>query len=242
MLKTFSLSDVGKKRTMNQDYIFTSEEPVGNLPNLFALADGMGGYNGGEYASLRTVETVTSFIDKSKSTTPRKLFTEAIKEANHIIRDEASKNPEYDRMGTTIVLASVVGDCLQVANVGDSRLYVIGDDIKQVTVDHSYVEEMIKMGSLDRESARTHPQKNIITRAVGADDDIDADFFTVRLHKGDMVLMCSDGLTNMLEDSEILMILKKERDIASKAEALVAAANNSGGKDNISVILIEPFA
>ncbi len=242
MLKTFSLSDVGKKRTMNQDYIFTSEEPVGNLPNLFALADGMGGYNGGEYASLRTVETVTSFIDKSKSTTPRKLFTEAIKEANRIIRDEASQNPEYDKMGTTIVLASVVGDCLQVANVGDSRLYVIGDDIKQVTVDHSYVEEMIKMGSLDRESARTHPQKNIITRAVGADDDIDADFFTVRLHKGDMVLMCSDGLTNMLEDSEILMILKKERDIASKAEALVAAANNSGGKDNISVILIEPFA
>ena len=98
------------------------------------------------------------------------------------------------------------------------------------------------MGSLDRESARTHPQKNIITRAVGADDDIESDFFTVRLHKGDIVLMCSDGLTNMLEDSEILMILKKERDIASKAEALVEAANNSGGKDNISVILIEPFA
>ena len=242
MLKTFSISDVGKKRTMNQDYIFTSESPVGNLPNLFALADGMGGYNGGEYASARTVETVTSFIEKSKNTTPRKLFTESIKEANRVIRTEASENPEFDRMGTTIVLASVVGDCLQVANVGDSRLYVIGDDIKQVTVDHSYVEEMIKMGSLDRESARTHPQKNIITRAVGADDDIDTDFFTVRLRKNDLVLMCSDGLTNMLEDSEILMILKKERDIASKAEALVAAANNSGGKDNISVILIEPFA
>jgi len=242
VLKTFSISDVGKKRTMNQDYIFTSESPVGNLPNLFALADGMGGYNGGEYASKRTVEIVTAFIEKSKSTTPRKLFTEAIKEANSDIRTEASENPEYDRMGTTLVLASVVGDCLQVANVGDSRLYVIGDDIKQVTVDHSYVEEMIKMGSLDRESARTHPQKNIITRAVGADDDIDADFFTVRLHKGDMVLMCSDGLTNMLEDSEILMILKKERDIASKAEALVQAANDLGGKDNISVILIEPFA
>lgn len=242
MLKTFSLSDVGKKRTMNQDYIFTSEKPVGNLPNLFALADGMGGYNGGEYASLRTVETVTKFIEESKATTPRKLFTEAVKEANRVIRAEALENPEYDRMGTTLVLAAVVGDCLQVANVGDSRLYVIGDDIKQVTVDHSYVEEMIKMGSLDRESARTHPQKNIITRAVGADDDIESDFFTVRLHRGDIVLMCSDGLTNMLEDSEILMILKKERDIASKAEALVEAANNSGGKDNISVILIEPFA
>ena len=161
----------------------------------------MGGYNGGEYASLRTVETVTKFIEESKATTPRKLFTEAVKEANRVIRAEALENPEYDRMGTTLVLAAVVGDCLQVANVGDSRLYVIGDDIKQVTVDHSYVEEMIKMGSLDRESARTHPQKNIITRAVGADDDIETDFFTVRLHKGDTVLMCSDGLTNMLEDS-----------------------------------------
>ena len=177
MLKTFSLSDVGKKRTMNQDYICTSETPVGNLPNLFALADGMGGYNGGEYASARTVEIVSSFIEKSKNTTPRKLFTEAVREANRVIRTEASENPEYDRMGTTLVLASIVGDCLQVANVGDSRLYVIGDDIKQITVDHSYVEEMIKMGSLDRESARTHPQKNIITRAVGADDTIDTDFF-----------------------------------------------------------------
>ena len=104
MLKTFSLSDVGKKRTMNQDYIFTSEKPVGNLPNLFALADGMGGYNGGEYASLRTVETVTKFIEESKATTPRKLFTEAIKEANRVIRAEALENPEYDRMGTTLEL------------------------------------------------------------------------------------------------------------------------------------------
>ncbi len=241
MLKTFSITDVGKKRTMNQDFVYTCEEPVGNLPNLFALADGMGGYNGGEYASSRSVEIICEYIENSQDTTPRRLFEEAIKAANSEIRNKASDNPELDKMGTTIVLASVIGECLQIANVGDSRLYIIGDDIRQVTVDHSYVEEMIKMGSLDRESARTHPQKNIITRAIGASEDIVPDFFTVKLKKNEMILMCSDGLTNMLEDEEILMLVRKERDLAGMAVKLIEAANDNGGLDNVSVILIKPF-
>lgn len=239
MLKTFSLTDVGKKRTSNQDFVFTTEEPVGNLPNLFALADGMGGYNGGEFASSETVSAIRKYIESSMDTTPRKLFDEAIHAANKLIRKEARKNPEFDKMGTTIVLASVIGDCLQVANVGDSRLYVIGEDIRQVTVDHSYVEEMIKVGSLSREGAKSHPQKNIITRAVGAADDISPDFFTIKLKKDEYVLMCSDGLTNMIEDEEILMIIKGERDVAGMAEKLIETANNNGGKDNISVIIIK---
>ncbi len=241
MLKTFSLSDIGKKRIMNQDYIYTSEAPVGNLPNLFVLADGMGGYSGGEYASMHSVEVICESVKNSRETAARRIFEDAIEMANTEIRIAASKNPEYDRMGTTVVLASIIGECLQVANVGDSRLYVIGDDIRQITEDHSYVEEMIKLGSLDRESARTHPQKNIITRAIGADDTVTPDFFTVKLKKGDIVLMCSDGLSNMLEDDEILMILKKERDLAGMVSELVAAANDNGGKDNVSVIVIDPF-
>lgn len=241
MLKSFSLSDIGKKRIMNQDYVYTSEAPVGNLPNLFVLADGMGGYSGGEYASMHSVEVICDSVKNSRETTTRRIFEDAIAKANTEIREEASKNPEYDRMGTTVVLATILGECLQVANVGDSRLYVIGDDIRQITEDHSYVEEMIKLGSLDRESARTHPQKNIITRAIGADDTVTPDFFTVKLKKDDIVLMCSDGLSNMLEDDEILMILKKERDLAGMVSELVAAANNNGGKDNVSVIVIDPF-
>lgn len=241
MLKSFSLSDIGKKRIMNQDYIYTSEAPVGNLPNLFVLADGMGGYSGGEYASMHSVEVICDSVKNSRETTTRRIFEDAIAKANTEIREEASKKPEYDRMGTTVVLATILGECLQVANVGDSRLYVIGDDIRQITEDHSYVEEMIKLGSLDRESARTHPQKNIITRAIGADDTVTPDFFTVKLKKDDIVLMCSDGLSNMLEDDEILMILKKERDLAGMVSELVAAANNNGGKDNVSVIVIDPF-
>ncbi len=126
--------------------------------------------------------------------------------------------------------------------MGDSRLYVIGEKITQITRDHSLVEEMVRMGGLDREDARTHRDKNIITRAIGAADSVDIDFFNVELRQDEVVLMCSDGLTNMLEDEEIRMILNGQRDIVEKAEELVKAANNNGGKDNISVVLIEPFA
>ena len=135
-----------------------------------------------------------------------------------------------------------MGRFLRVANVGDSRLYVIGEKITQITRDHSLVEEMVRMGGLDREDARTHRDKNIITRAIGAADSVDIDFFNVELRQDEVVLMCSDGLTNMLEDEEIRMILNGQRDIVEKAEELVKAANNNGGKDNISVVLIEPFA
>lgn len=241
MLKTFSQTDKGKKRMTNQDFVFTSEEPVGNLPNLFILADGMGGYNGGGYASSYTTEVMTELIKTLPDTTPRSIFEKAITRANTEIRKKALESIELDRMGTTVVTCSIFGDVLQAANVGDSRLYIVGDEIRQVTVDHSYVEEMIKVGSLDRESARNHPKKNIITRAVGADDEIYPDFFTVRLKPSEKILMCSDGLSNMLDDSEILTICKSERDLAGMVSKLVEAANNNGGLDNVSVIVIDPF-
>ncbi len=154
----------------------------------------------------------------------------------------ANENPDLEGMGTTVVAATCIGEELHVANVGDSRLYVIGEKITQVTRDHSLVEEMIRMGGIGREEARNHPDKNIITRAIGARDTIEIDFFHEELKSGDIVLMCSDGLTNMLEDEEIRMILNGQRDIVEKAEQLVKAANNNGGKDNIAVVLIEPFA
>lgn len=226
---------------MNQDYVYSSENPVGALPNLFIVADGMGGHNGGGYASNYGVEVLVRAIETSGENHPRHIIEEAIKATNYAVRKKASEDPELNGMGTTLVVASVMeGNCLQVANVGDSRLYVIGDEIRQITTDHSYVEEMVRMGGLDRESARTHPKKNIITRAIGADEEVVPDFFTVKLQPGETVLMCSDGLTNMLDDEEIRMILSGQRDIVEKAEELVKAANNNGGKDNIAVILIEP--
>lgn len=242
MLKTFSITDIGRRRKLNQDFVYSSEEPVGNLPNLFLVADGMGGHNAGDYASKYTVETIVEEISRSFEKNPVRILQKAIEKANAHIREKAMEDETLSGMGTTVVAATCLGKYLQVANVGDSRLYVLGDKITQITRDHSLVEEMVRMGGIDRESARNHPDKNIITRAVGAQDTVDIDFFSVELNAGEMVLMCSDGLTNMLEDEEIRLILNGQRDIEERAEELVKAANNNGGKDNIAVIIIEPFA
>lgn len=242
VLKTFSITDIGKKRKLNQDYVYTSENPVGNLPNIFIVADGMGGHNAGDYASKYAVETIVKEIGISFEVNPERILAKAIEKANADIIRLAGENPEMEGMGTTVVAATCIGKYLKVANVGDSRLYVVGEKITQITRDHSLVEEMVRMGGLDRETARNHPDKNIITRAVGAAEKVEIDFFEVELHTGEIVLMCSDGLTNMLEDEEIRMILNGQRDIVEKAEELVKAANNNGGRDNIAVVLIEPFA
>lgn len=243
MLKAFSKTDIGRKRKLNQDVVYTSGESVGKLPNLFLVADGMGGHNAGDYASKMTVETIVEKIRGSHETNPVIILEAAISAANTLVRDKAEQEPELEGMGTTVVAASCDGSVLHVANVGDSRLYVAGNKgIRQITKDHSWVEEMVRRGGLAKEDARNHPDKNIITRAVGAEDTVKIDFFTVELEEGDMVLMCTDGLTNMLEDEEILKILEVSRDIAEMAEELVRAANEKGGKDNISVILVDPMA
>ena len=243
MIKTFSITNIGKKRKLNQDFVYTSEKPIGNLPNLFIVADGMGGHNAGDYASKVTVETIVEKAGSSLETDSARILEEAIKAANTLIRAKACESVDLEGMGTTVVAATCLGDRLCVANVGDSRLYVAnGRQMRQITKDHSWVEEMVRRGGLGREEAKNHPGKNIITRAVGADDNVKVDFFTVQLKEGDLILMCTDGLTNMLEDVEIRMILDGARDIVEKAQELVEAANQNGGRDNISVILIDPLS
>ena len=240
MLKTFSITDIGRKRKQNQDYVFTSERAIGNLPNLFIVADGMGGHKAGEYASKYTVETICNCVERSFEKNPMLILQKAIETANIHIRRRASEDESPEGMGTTVVAATCPGMHLQVANVGDSRLYVVNEGIRQITRDHSLVEEMVRMGGINREAARNHPDKNIITRAIGANDTVEADFFTVELTAGDIVLLCSDGLTNMLEDQEIQEILGGYGELPEKAQRLIETANAHGGKDNIAVILIEP--
>lgn len=239
MLKTFSITDVGRKRQMNQDSVFSSEIAIGNLPNLFIVADGMGGHRAGDYASKCTVDTMKEVVGDSLENDPVAILREAIEEANRRIYVKSAEDAEYEGMGTTVVAATITGNILRIANVGDSRLYIINDEIKQITKDHSLVEEMIRMGGLDRDAARIHPDKNIITRAVGVSEQVLVDFFTVELTKQDTILLCSDGLTNMLDDEEILMIVRGQRDVVEKAQQLVYMANERGGKDNISVVLLE---
>lgn len=242
MLKTFSMTDIGRKRKLNQDYVYTCETPIGNLPNLFIVADGMGGHNAGDFASKHTVEVIVRTITDSEETEPVRIIKQAIQNANAFIRRKSDEDEALRGMGTTVVVATVIGECLYVANVGDSRLYIMDEEIRQITRDHSLVEEMVRIGEIDRESARTHPDKNIITRAIGAAEEIEVDFFEIELQRGDVILMCTDGLTNMLEDRDIRKIMKGQRDVAGKAEELIKGANNNGGKDNIGVIIIEPFA
>jgi protein phosphatase len=242
VLKTFSVTDIGMKRKLNQDYIYASEKAIGNLPNLFIVADGMGGHKAGDFASKCTVETICDLAARSFEKNPVLILKKAIETANGNVWKKSAEDENFEGMGTTVVAASCLGKYLQIANVGDSRLYVIGEEITQITRDHSLVEEMIRMGGIDRGEARNHPDKNIITRAIGAADTVDIDFFSVELKPLEKVLMCSDGLTNMLEDEEIRMIVQGEGSIEGRARELISVANERGGKDNISVILIEQSA
>lgn len=242
MIKSFSVTDIGRKRKLNQDFVYSSDEPVGNLKNVYIVADGMGGHQAGDYASKCTVETMVREIRGCFEQSPIRILSRAIRIANDQVRRKAREDESLYGMGTTVVAATVLGKYLQVANVGDSRLYIINEEVRQITRDHSLVEEMVRMGGLDREAARNHPDKNIITRAIGARDTIEIDFFHEELKSGDLVLMCSDGLTNMLEDEEIGRILKTPGMIEERAERLIDAANQNGGRDNIAVILIDVFA
>mgnify|MGYP000802272246 FL=1 len=201
-MKSCCVTDVGQRRTTNQDFVYASEEPVGNLPNLFVVADGMGGHKAGDMASRYTVEVILESVRMDKEQNPIKVIRKAIEKANTKVLEKASQDANLAGMGTTVVVATVIGHYIYVANVGDSRLYLIRDKIEQITKDHSLVEEMVRIGEINREQARNHPDKNIITRAIGARNRISIDFFDMRLEPGDVILMCSDGLSNMLEDKE----------------------------------------
>ena len=239
-MKKCSLTDIGMRREMNQDYFYSSEEPVGSLPNLFLVADGMGGHNAGEFASRYAVEIIVNTAKNTEKTDTIGILKECLSNANASLRAYADDHEEMRGMGTTMVAAVLDGRRLVTVNVGGSRLYVVGDRIRQITQDHSLVQEMVRLGEMDQESARTHPDRNIITRAIGADRKVQADVFETVLEPGDRILLCSDGLTNMVEDDEILRILNGSGDLVSKTEYLVELANRNGGKDNITVITIEP--
>ena len=240
-MKSYCITDVGQRRVTNQDFVYRSDEPVGNLPNLYIVADGMGGHKAGDYASHYTAETLIESVTEDEEKNPIKIIRKAIEKANERVLEKSLSDEELAGMGTTVVVATVIGHYLYVANVGDSRLYLITDKITQITKDHSLVEEMVRIGEINREQARNHPDKNIITRAVGIEKKVKIDFFDMRLEKGDLILMCSDGLSNMLEDREIEEIIKKGGELSEIVDELVERANQNGGKDNIAVILIEPL-
>ena len=239
-MKACALTDTGRVRTANQDYVYASVEPVGSLPNLFVVADGMGGHQAGDYASRYIVENLVTYLQYTENSQIVPLLREGILKVNTQLYQESKEKPELSGLGTTLVAAVADENTLYVANVGDSRLYLVRDRIRQVTKDHSYVEELVSLGRLERGSKDYKDKKNIITRAVGTEDKLLVDFFEVGLEPGDFILMCSDGLSNMLEDVEMEEIVGSDLELEEKAEKLITVANDNGGKDNIAVVLVDP--
>ena len=241
-MKVFSITDVGRIRQINQDYVFATDEPLGSLPNLLVVADGMGGHKAGDFASKYTVETLKEEIRLSAKESPEELLLDTVQVVNQKLIEAAEKDIKLDGMGTTLVAATVIDHTLYFINVGDSRLYLINKGIKQLSRDHSLVEEMLRLGGISEEEAKNHPDKNIITRAIGVKDKVEADFYEFALKKGDVILMCTDGLCNMVSEDEMFAIIKGARDIVEAGQLLIDRANENGGKDNIGIVLAQPFS
>ena len=229
MTKVFQATHVGKVRANNEDALIVIE------PETFVVADGMGGASAGEVASQMLVDTVKHFLSKNPPPWNEKLLSQAILLANDKILNRARLNPEFRGMGTTATILSLCGGKAYFAHVGDSRLYLLRNNyFAQITEDHSYVETLVRQGEISHEEARVHPMKNVLTQAVGAmpEPEIDAAKFSVQ--SGDIFLLCTDGLTNMVEDELIAKILLSA---SNPADALIEAALKGGGKDNVSVIV-----
>jgi protein phosphatase len=222
-------SDTGRRRRRNEDNYVVA-------PPLFAVADGMGGAQAGEVASQLAATALEAGDSDGLEGTSR--IDSLIQEANRRIFDRASTDPSASGMGTTMTVALVEDMTVAIGHVGDSRAYLVrGEQMEQLTEDHSLVNELVKSGKLSEEEAQGHPQRSVITRAVGTDPDVDVDGFTIEAEDGDVFLICSDGLSDMVEDEEILELVHQNRgDLDKAVKALVAAANRGGGEDNITAV------
>ena len=238
-MRSFGNSVAGMQRKNNEDSIYVGNE---NLPvkNIFIVADGMGGHNAGEVASGHAIEKFVEYVkDNYDSENILDVLLEGVIAANKAVYDEAVSNENENGMGTTFTCACIENEKLYAVHVGDSRIYILKDEkLQQITNDHSFVMEMVKQGRITLEEARVHPKRNIITRAVGTEETIDVDTVIKDFGENDVVLICSDGLSGMICDDEIEKIIKENEDVNQCIEKLIDRANENGGKDNISAIII----
>jgi len=241
-MQAIGRTDVGRVREHNEDTIFFSTDPVGSLPNLFIVADGMGGHNAGEVASAKAVEYCYAFLRSY----PKKLsdildiLIAATHQANRDVFELSISNPAYNGMGTTFTACCIIDNILSISHIGDSRLYIFNDgQIHQLTKDQTMVQDLIDAGSITPDEARNHPRRNMLTRVLGCDPHTKADGSSYDLQGVGSILLCSDGLTDMLTNSEINKIVNKKSSTQNRVEALINAANDSGGVDNISAMIID---
>lgn len=240
-MKIFAKSDIGRARELNEDFYYISKDD--DEIKLFILADGMGGYNGGEVASRLAVETTKKYIldrfDKVKSDRDQILILvkEAVIHANTIVYEKAKHTQGLEAMGTTIDVALIYNNKIFISHVGDSRIYRIRKAfIRKLTKDHNYPQQLIEEGKITKEEAISHPKKNMLTKAVGCTKEIQPDAMIKGFIKDDILIMCSDGLTNMLTEQQLYNITKENPEDATNM--LVEEANKLGGYDNITVIII----
>jgi len=244
-----AVSDVGRKRKGNEDSLFVNPEQ-----HLFVVADGMGGHAAGEIASKVAVDAINEFVcltggdeeitwpfglDENISYDGNRLKT-AIRYANRKVLEATKEKSEYEGMATTVAAVLVDGDAANLGHVGDSRVYLVREgQITQLTSDHSWVNEQIQSGVISPDQARTHPLRNVVTRALGGKPDLQVDMQQHKAKAGDLLILCSDGLTTMIPDEEIARVVREAgSDVEKAAQALVASANAKGGEDNITVLLI----
>ena len=229
-MKVYQCTNVGKVRKNNEDSLLVTE------PNIFVAADGMGGAAAGEVASKILVDTVKNFLANVSEPLDEKVLSKAILKSNAAILREAKENPNLRGMGTTATILHIYKNLAYFAHVGDSRLYRLKNSVlEQMTLDHSYVESLVRSGELTPAQAKVHPMKNILTQAVGAMEDIQVETGNFKVDGGEKFLLCTDGLTNMVDDDDIKNILIESN---NPAEDLINAALDNGGHDNVTAIVI----
>lgn len=237
----FAKSDIGKARELNQDYYYISspEETIG----LYILADGMGGYKGGEVASRLATESAKKYIYDNFNQTEKqkedilKLIKDAMIYSNMVVYEKSKENKELEGMGTTLEVCLIYNNKAYIGHIGDSRIYRIRKGVmRRLTKDHSYVQQLIEDGKITREEANTHPKKNMLTKALGCTPYVEPDIRARNIEKNDILIMCSDGLTNMVKEEQIYETIKDNPSTA--AEELIKQANDAGGYDNITVVII----
>lgn len=231
------LTDVGNFRSLNEDYL---DYLITDDYSAFVIADGMGGHNAGEVASKMAVDNILKFIKENIDKYPiSEIIIEAFKKSNSIVYEYSSKNATMHGMGTTVAACLIANNLLHIANVGDSSCFLIDDSgIRKITKDHSLVQQLLDEGSITEEQAMHHPNKNIITRAVGTSKDLEVDLYDLSNNNYKYIVLCTDGLSNEVEKEEILDIVTSIEDVNESCKALINLAKERGGKDNISVLIV----
>ena len=242
MIKAYAKTDVGKVREMNQDYFYISNSL--DQVQIYILADGMGGYTGGEIASSLAVQTAKNYIENNFREIEKdresilQLLGSSMEYANMVVYEKAKQNPELQGMGTTMDICLIYNNKVYIGHIGDSRVYRIRNTfIRKLTQDHSYVQKLVKEGTITKEEAAHHPQKNMLMKALGCNAFVEPDVMVKGFLKDDILIMCSDGLTNLVQQETIYELAKK--DIEKAPKELVQLANDRGGYDNVTVITIK---